>query len=224
MHEMDKGDSGFPASAELRRHAEQRLRDNDAGPPKGMAEVDVRALLHELQVHQIELEMQNEELQRAHDAAQAASEEYYELFDFAPVAYFVWDPEGRILDVNLAGADLLGIKRTNLIQTRFGLYVAVDHRTAFADFCRRLLATDSQQNCEIQVVKHGKPVQVLVEGVTASLRRGQIRHCCAAVVDITQQIQVKELAAANLALKAEIAARQEAEKALIASEDRQRAQ
>ena len=69
-----------------------------------MAEVDARALVHELQVHQIELEMQNEELQRARAAAEEASEKYYDLFDFAPVGYFLWDAEGRILEVNLAGA------------------------------------------------------------------------------------------------------------------------
>ena len=64
------------------------MRDKKATPVEGMAEVDVRALVHELQVHQIELEMQNEELQRAQAAAQEASEKYYDLFDFAPVGLF----------------------------------------------------------------------------------------------------------------------------------------
>jgi signal transduction histidine kinase len=71
---------------------------------RGAQAADARALVHELQVHQIELEMQNEDLQRAQAAAQEASEEYYDLFDFAPVGYFVWDHDGRILEVNLAGA------------------------------------------------------------------------------------------------------------------------
>ena len=80
-----------------------------------MAEVDVRALVHELQVHQIELEMQNEELQRAQAAAEEASEKYHDLFDFAPVGYFLWDAEGQILEVNLAGAALLGLDRNAAI-------------------------------------------------------------------------------------------------------------
>ena len=60
------------------------------------------ALLHELQVHQIELVMQNEELQRSQAAAEEASKRYCDLFDFARVGYFLWDREGRILEVNLA--------------------------------------------------------------------------------------------------------------------------
>ena len=89
-----------------------------------MAEADARALVHELQVHQIELEMQNEELQRAQAAAEEASEKYCDLFDFAPVGYFLWDHEGRILEVNLAGAALLGLDRSAVVQKRFGQFVA----------------------------------------------------------------------------------------------------
>ena len=90
-----------------------------------MAGADARALVHELQVHQIELEMQNDELQRAQAAAQEASERYCDLFDLAPVAYFLWDHEGRILEVNLAGAALLGLDRSGVVHKRFGQFVVV---------------------------------------------------------------------------------------------------
>ena len=91
-----------------------------------MAEGDARALVHELQVHQIELEMQNEELQRARGAAEEASEKYGDLFDFAPIGYFLWDAEGRILEINLAGAALLGLDRNAMIQKQFGQFVAME--------------------------------------------------------------------------------------------------
>ena len=111
-----------------------------------MSETDARALVHELQVHQIELEMQNEELQRAQAAAEEASERYGDLFDFAPVAYFLWDHEGRILEVNLAGAALLGLDRSMVVHKRFGQFVAMEDRARFADFCHRVSRDRHQAN------------------------------------------------------------------------------
>ena len=164
--------------------------------------------------------MQNEELQRAHDAAQAASEEYYELFDFAPVGYFLWDHEGRqILEVNLAGAALLGLTRKAAIEKRFGQFVALDDRAAFAAFCKQVLTSDAQQYCE---VKLGQTVHVLIEGIAAHVRPGRGKACCAAVVDLTSQNRANALAAANRALEAEIAAHNRTEEALRQSEHRER--
>ena len=222
MPKKDAVDSSLPSAGELRRKAEQRLQAGRAEGELPAAEADVRALLHELQVRQIELEMQNEELQRVQATAQEASERYFELFDFAPVGYFVWDHEGRILEVNFAGAELLGLNRKDLVQKRFGEFVALENRAAFAEFCRQVLASDAQQNCELKLVKKGQSEMVLVEGIAAHDRQGQGRRCCAAVVDITQQKRANELAAANRALQAEIAARQAAEQALYASKERYR--
>jgi PAS domain S-box-containing protein len=214
MNEEKNADSRPSRASDLRREAEQRLGAGSATPVEGMAEVDVRAMLHELQVHQIELEMQNEELQRAEAAAHEASERYYDLFDFAPVAYFVWDHEGRIREVNLAGAALLGLDRSAASQKRFGQFVAAEFRDTFADFLARVWATDAKQTCEVKLQKEGSFVWVLVEGIAAQDRQGPPRLCRAAVIDITQQKRADELAAANEALKAEIAARKQAEQGL----------
>ena len=101
-----------PVSAEaaaLRRRAEARLRRRRPGG-KGNTpdEADPRRLIHELQVHQIELEMQNEALRQAQDATDAALERYADLYDFAPVGYFTVDGQGTIRQVNLTGSSLLG--------------------------------------------------------------------------------------------------------------------
>ena len=145
-------------AAELRVKAEQRLHAGKANPAAAVSETDARALVHELQVHQIELEMQNEELLRACVAAQEASEKYYDLFDFAPVGYFLWDAEGRILEVNLAGAVLLGLGRKAVIQKRFGQFVAQEDRAAFADFCKQVLPTGPKQTCEVKLLERtGRP-------------------------------------------------------------------
>ena len=172
MNTKASRDSEPAQAAELRRKAEERLRASEARPAEVTSVTDARALVHELQVHQIELEMQNEELQRARMEAEEASEKYYDLFDFAPVGYFLWDHEGRILEVNLAGAALLGLDRSAASQKRFGQFVAAEYRGAFADFLKRVLATDAKQTCEVKLQRDGSSVWVLVEGIAAQDRQG----------------------------------------------------
>ena len=184
-----------------RRKAEQRLNLGIPRPALSVSETDARALVHELQVHQIELEMQNEELQRAQAAAQEASERYSDLFDFAPVAYFLWDHQGRILEGNLAGAALLGLDRDAVIHKRFGQFVAIRDRVRFADFCKRVLATDARQTCEVKILKDGQAVATMVEGIATLDRQRQEKLCRAAVVDISQQNRADESAAGNRAAR-----------------------
>jgi PAS domain S-box-containing protein len=201
MSEKEDANSRPPQANDLRRRAEQRLRDKEPAPAEAMAEADARALLHELQVHQVELEMQNEELQRAQAATQEASENYYELFDFAPVGYFVWDQEQRILEVNLAGRTLLGLSRKAVIRRPFEQFVAPEDHSALADFCQRVLTSDAHQSCEVRLLGEGQSLYALVEGISAPDRGGKGKLCRAAVIDITQQKRADELAVANQALK-----------------------
>ena len=139
-------DSEPAQPAELRRKAEDRLRASEARPAEVTSVTDACALVHELQVHQIELEMQNEELQRARMEAEEASEKYYDLFDFAPVGHFLWDHEGRILEVNLAGAALLGLDRSVASQKRFGQFVASEYRARVCRFPQAGVGDRSQAN------------------------------------------------------------------------------
>ena len=111
-----------------------------------------------MRVHQIELEMQNEELQGAQAAAQEAAARYSDLFDFAPIAYFLWDHEGRILEVNLAGTALLGLERGMVVHKRFSQFVAMEVRAAFANFCHRMLLADTKQTCEVKILRDGQAV------------------------------------------------------------------
>jgi PAS domain S-box-containing protein len=196
MDEMKAMDSALPPLADLRRKAEQRLNAREAVAGAAV-QADVCSLVHELQVRQIELEMQNEEILRAQAAAQEASEKYYDLFDFAPVGYFLWDHQTRILEVNLAGAEMLGLDRNAVVQKSFGQFVAMKHRPAFADFCQRVLTTDAKQICEVQLQIDGQSVYALIEGLAAQDGRGQDGKLCrAAVINITQQKRAEELAAA----------------------------
>ena len=212
MNEKDTTDSGPPQVTELRRKAEECLRARESHTAEDVKEADPRALVHELQVHQIELEMQNEELLRAQAAAQEVSEKYYDLFDFAPVGYFLWDKDARILEVNLVGAAMLGLDRSVACQKWFGEFVAVEDRPAFAEFCKRVLVTDIMQTCEVTLLTDRQPMRALVEGISAKGRQGQEgRLCRAAVIDVTQQKRADALATTNRTLEAEIAARKAAE-------------
>ena len=84
----------------------------------------VEELLYELRIHQIQLEMQNEELQRARAALEASHNRYLNLYDFAPVGYLTLNSEGEIIEANLTAADLLGAKRNNLLNRHFSAWVA----------------------------------------------------------------------------------------------------
>ena len=133
-----------PSQADgLRGEAERRLREKNGAPVEGMAEMDVRALFHELQVHQIELEMQNEELLRAEASLQDVSDKYHDLFDFAPAGYFCLNEQGGILEVNLAGAAILGLDRSMAVKQRFGQFVALE---SLRRVCRVLQAGISNRD------------------------------------------------------------------------------
>jgi len=145
-----------PPSPELRRRAEDRLeRRRTAGPAD--AGDDPRRLVHELEVHQIELEMQNEELRASRREVEAGLRRYACVFDFAPVGYFVLAPDGTVGDVNLAGARLVGVERRNLVGRRISLFVAETDRTAFADFLSRVTAKSAEESetCEVALLQDG---------------------------------------------------------------------
>jgi PAS domain S-box-containing protein len=185
---QDAGSGSGPAqAAQLRREAEERLHARQAHSPGPCADADVRALLHEVQVHQIELQMQNEELLRARTEAEDALEKYHDLFDFAPVGYFLWDREGRILEVNLAGAALLYLDRSAAVRQEVGQFVTWEHREAFAAFLERVWATDTKQNCEVVLLRDKTAVNVLIEGIATHDHQRQQRLCLAAVIDVTRQ-------------------------------------
>ena len=121
-----KDKSILAAAAELRRHAEERLhaKRTELQPPK--TEEEAQQLVHELEVHQIELEMQIAELRQARDEMEKLLEQYTDLYDFAPVGYFTLDFDGAIRAANLTGAGLLGIERSRLIGRQFETFIAAE--------------------------------------------------------------------------------------------------
>lgn len=105
----------------LRQKAENLLKKKSFKTTSIHSEVEALKLIHELQVHQIELEMQNEELMRAEEKAEIAVQKYTELYDFAPSGYFTLSREGKIVELNLKGASMLGKERQRLVNNMFSL-------------------------------------------------------------------------------------------------------
>jgi PAS domain S-box-containing protein len=185
---IDRDENLLAATAELRRRAEERLGENKGTKRLIGTEEDSR-LLHELQVHQIELEMQNEELCRSRDEVETTLEKYTDLYDFAPVGYFTLDRNGAIRAVNLSGATLLSIERSLLLGRRFGHFVAVESRPAFTAFLGKVFTSPAKEACEVELLKGSNhPLFVHVEAVTAA--SGE--ECLVAIIDISVRRQLEE--------------------------------
>jgi PAS domain S-box-containing protein len=184
-----------PGGANLRRQAEAQLRKQPAGHSKISAE-EARRLLHELQVHEIELEMQNEELARARAQVEALLRQYTDLYDFAPIGYLTLARDGTIHQINLAGASLLGLARGDLIDRRLGVFVSVEFRSAFSAFLERVFSgSGSRESCEVAFLKEGP------ELLWARLEAGteDRQECRAVLVDITERKQAGEALRQRLA-------------------------
>jgi len=180
-------------AAELRSQAEARLEGKRGKTPSTLAKADAQRLFHELDVHRIELVMQNAELRRARDDAETALEKYADLYDFAPVGYFTLDRTGVIRGVNLTGASLLGIERSRLIGRRLDSLVMPESRPAFSTFIGSVFESRGKGAFEVALSKEkGKrPLHVQIEA-TATMS-GQ--ECRIALVDITERKQLEELQA-----------------------------
>jgi PAS domain-containing protein len=143
----------------LRRRAEARLREHRTPKLQGPAGADPQRLLHELQVHQIELELQNEELKQAHDEVETALGKYTDLYDSAPAGYFSLDEKGVIRELNLTGAALLGVERSRLVDRSSALFVAPASRPVFQAFLNSVFAGHGKQACEVALLKaNGAPM------------------------------------------------------------------
>jgi PAS domain S-box-containing protein len=212
--------------AELRRRAEVRLRDQQKGQ---RSKPGTQRLLHELEVHQIELEMQNAELQKTRDELEAALEKYTDLYDFAPVGYFSIDEAGVILEANLTGAALLGVERSRLVNRRLVLFLSPTSRPIFLAFLNKVFAEPKDQVCEALLLKeNGGTFWASFRGTSAVSLTGTRKWCRVAFGDITTRKQAEEvhrrieaLADTNRGLNKEITRRQTVEKDLKKSEQRQ---
>ncbi len=135
----------------LRRRAQKSLleKPKDLG---GVSYTDIQNVIHELKVHQVELEIQNEEFSRVQLELEKSRNKYADLYDFAPVGYFTLDEKGIILESNLTGSALLGVERKSLIRRTLSRYVVKESHNLFYSYRKRLLETTSRQACELRML------------------------------------------------------------------------
>ena len=184
---MKKGRNTSADAAELRRRAEERLRAKKAEAAAPTKE-DALRLLHELQVHQIELELQNEELRGSRAEVEAGLERYTELYDFAPVGYVTLGRDGSIRQLNLAGASMLGAERARLSGRRFGDFVGEADRGDFQAFLEKAFALQAKEVCELALRNEGQGPRYVQLTATAA-QDGQ--ECRVVIADITARKQAE---------------------------------
>ena len=158
-----KTNKGTPEVSELRRRAEDEI-ETAAGSTEASPEMSpekMKALIHELRVHQIELQMQNDELRRIQGELEETRDKYSHLYDFSPVGYFTVTEKGIIDEANLTMASMLGMERGALVGKPFSRFILKDDQDIFYKLRHRLLETEEPRTCELRLVKKDRTMHFL---------------------------------------------------------------
>jgi PAS domain S-box-containing protein len=164
---MKKKISKIKPAKTLRQRA-QEVQRKTRGPLSGEPSRETGELARDLGAHRIELDMQNNELRASHAAIEASRQKYADLFDFAPVGYFVLDEKGAVTDVNITGSALLGKEKSRIIGRSFSRYVFADDQDAWHLYRRKMMAPGGVQETEIRLIKKendAMPVYTLIKGI-----------------------------------------------------------
>ncbi|UTB32568.1 MAG: PAS domain S-box protein [Methanobacterium sp. ERen5] len=178
---------------ELLNHKINELEIDDSNIPE-----DVNELIHELQIHHIELKMQNEELKKSQIELQTSNIKYFELYNFAPCSYFTLNPNGMIIDVNFAGTFILGIDKIYLINRAFIQFVAPDSRYKFKKLIENVSEHEKIMKCELELLKGKKPFPVIMEINLNSYSEENSQSVMITVVDISELKNAEKLVKKSL--------------------------
>ena len=183
--------TGLRSRAEASIIPETSVTDPDIS---GLSTAETQELVHELQVHQIELKMQNEELLRTQRELGDSLNRYHDLYDFAPVAYLTLDNQGFILEANLTTSGLLDVAKASLYGQPFSRYVLKDDADLLYLKIREVFETPLKQTWEMRLVKHsgGAQMYVQAEGMAAQDRQGNFTGARIAILDITERKRREE--------------------------------
>ena len=226
-------------TSSLRKRAEEFLNKHPEAI-KEITSVDVKKLVADLHVHQIELEIQNEELRRAQLELEASRDRYSDLYDFAPVGYATVSEKGLILQANLSCATMLGIERGAMIRKPFSRFITKDDQDVFYLHQKKLFETKAKQTCELKLIRKDRTqFYAQLESIVVKDAKEDIPQTRTTITDINDrklakealqkahddlERQVKErtaeLTETNKELKREIEERKRAEKAVRKSQER----
>jgi PAS domain S-box-containing protein len=194
---MKKSENEPADRAELRRRAEERLKPKGKNGPvedqDHRTQGDMQRLIHELQVHQIELEMQNDELRATQAIIEESRSRYEDLYDFSPLGYFTFDRTGIIKGANQTGALLLGKERKALINYPLSLFMDAKSLKDFIAHLEAVFTSDTKQTCELWLkTRGGSPIPVVMESIRTKDVQGGIEQCRSALLDITKRKKLEQ--------------------------------
>ncbi len=186
----------------LRNKAEALLKTMNFKNKPDASESDILNAIHELQVYQIELQMQNEELMLAKIRAELAEKKYTELYESAPSGYLTLSKEGDILELNKSAAAMIHKDRSKLINNRFALFISEETRGIFTQFFDKVLNSHRKENCEVVLKTEGNaPVYIYIDANASN----DNEFCLLTMVDITKSKEAEktmfQLKVANEAIK-----------------------
>jgi PAS domain S-box-containing protein len=182
----------------LRQKVEEFLQKKSLNSGKDYSDFEIFNLVNELELHQIELEMQNEELDSAKIKTETEAEKYTNLYDFAPSGYFILSKKGEILELNFNGASLLGKERSQLLHKRFAFFIANESKPTFYLFIEELFKKETRQTCEIVLSSALKiNTHVYLTGIVTD----DGEQCFLTVVDITNRKKAEETLKIQLLLQ-----------------------
>ncbi|MDZ7738446.1 MAG: ATP-binding protein [Bacteroidales bacterium] len=192
---MKKKSDNARDAASLRQKAEVRLKKQQPETASVLSEAGMLKLIHELEVHQIELEMQNEELVIAKEKAEIAEEKYTALYDFAPSGYLSLTKEGKITELNFAAAQMLGKERLRLKSSLFGFFISAETKPAYNRFLEKVFSSKTKENCELTITPKGNPavagqnlpIYVAINGIVSQNNE----TCLLTLIDITERKQAE---------------------------------
>ena len=186
----------------LREEAEKKIKPESV-PIEKLSEAEVRKLAHELQVHKIELDMQNEELKRSQQELEDSRDRYARLYDFAPAGYFTINDKGAIVEVNLAGASMLGVERGRLIKQPLSKFMAKEDSGKYYKYLNLAFKEQVQEYdvIELRMIREdGTELYVQLRYAAEQGTDGHASQCKIIITDITIRVksekaekEVKEL-------------------------------
>jgi PAS domain-containing protein len=176
---------------DLRTTVEMIVEAQKSNRPDVITPERAQFLLHELQVHQIELQMQNEELRRSHDELTESKERYFVLYDLAPIGYLTLNKEGEILEANLTASALFAIPKGVLVNNPLNTFIVSQDQDIFYHHTLEVFNSVSKKSCELRFVKGNELFWARLDSSTVLGASGDlIWHLT--LSDITEQKKLHE--------------------------------
>ena len=172
---------------ELRKRAEEKVRKSESLDQESVSPEAAKQLLHELRVHQIELELQNEELRRTQHNLEASRARYFDLYNLAPAGYLTLSPQGLIVEANLTLATLLGVARGVLVQRPLSHFIFPADQDGYYLHRQHLIETGEPQVCELRMVRADGSLFWAHLQVLSELETEDAAGCRIVISDFTKQ-------------------------------------